>query len=496
MLDDMSIFRRTGSGNIMAALGERACAPDRRDRTAVVDGDGWITHGELHALAARTAGVLAERGVEVGSRVVLRMPDGVGWIAAFLALGRLGAVAVLVNPGLAPAELQAITAAVRPLLTIGTGSAADVDPAWLGRAAERAPETPAAVLGPAAPLYVQFTSGTTGEPKGAVHRHGDLAHHHEAVGRRMLAIGPEDVSLSLSKLYFAYGFGNSLVYPLLSGSSTVLLSGKPDAATVAAAADRFGVTVLHGVPSALAHLVAEADGSAFGRVRVAVSAGERLPPALGEQARDLLGAPVLDELGSTEIGGAWCANTLDDDLPGTIGRPLYGYHIEVRDRAGCAVPDDVVGQLHVSGPTMFAGYLDRPDATYAVLRDGVLATRDTGVRRPDGRFVHTGRVDDIELVGGVNVAPAEIEDLLNSHPAVREAVVAAVPDERGATRLRAFVVPAAPGHDPDQLGAELIGIVRGKLAPFKVPRSVEMVDGLPRTHTGKVRRHVVRTGRW
>lgn len=490
----MSIFRGTGSGNVVAALGERARAPDRRDRPALVDSDGGITHGELHALAARTAGVLAERGVGPGSRVVLRLPDGVGWVAAFLALGRLGAVAVLVNPGLAQTELQAITAAVRPLLTIG--SDADVDPAWLARAAERAPEAPAAVLDPAAPLYVQFTSGTTGEPKGAVHRHGDLAHHHEAVGRRMLAIGPADVSLSLSKLYFAYGFGNSLVYPLLSGSSAVLLPGKPEAATVAEVADRFGVTVLHVVPSALAHLVAEADGSAFSRVRVAVSAGERLPPALGERARALLGAPVLDELGSTEIGGAWCANTLDDDLPGTIGRPLHGYRIEVRDRAGRAVPDDVEGQLHVSGPTMFAGYLDRPDATDAVLRDGVLATRDTGVRRSDGRFVHTGRVDDIELVGGVNVAPAEIEDLLTSHAAVREAAVAAVPDERGATRLRAFVVPAARVLDAGRLGAELIGLVRGRLAPFKVPRSVEVVDGLPRTPTGKLRRHVVRTGRW
>lgn len=473
-------------------------ASDYRDRPALYADNRRITHGELHALASRTASVLAERGAGSGSRVVLCAPDSIAWMATFLAIGRLGAVAILVNPGLAEPELRAVAAAVRPLLTIGRdlGDGAAVRLEQLEYEAQRAPEAPAALVDPDTPLYVQFTSGTTGMPKGAVHRHGDLEHYHEAVGRRMLRIEPSDVTLSISKLFFAYGFGNSLIYPLFSGSSAVLLSEKPNSAKVVEAADRFGVTVLHAVPTALANLVAEADSAAFQRIRVAVSAGERLSPTLEERARALFGAPVLDELGSTEVGGAWCANTLSDNTPGTVGRPLHGYRIEVRDRHGRRLPDDVEGQLFVSGPTMFAGYLDRADATAEVLRDGWLATRDNGVRRADGRFVHTGRVDDVEIVGGVNIAPAEIEDLLITHPAVREAAVAAFPDDRGASRLRAFVVPNGPAPVAAGLTDELTALVRNRLAPFKVPRSISIVDSLPRTPSGKLRRHIVRIGHW
>ncbi|WP_446225081.1 AMP-binding protein [Nocardia sp. IBHARD005] len=483
------------SANAIAALADRAAAPDRRDRPAYYLDGRHCTHGELHSLAARMAGVLAGRGVRAGTRVLLCAHDSIGWIATFLAIGRLGAVAILVNPGLAEPELQALVASVRPLLTVGRGAgglAIGLDE--LEHDAATAPEAPAARVDSTTPLYVQFTSGTTGAPKGAVHCHGDLAHHFEAVGRRMLRIEPDDVTFSVSKLFFAYGFGNSLIYPLYSGSAAVLLAAKPGPAQVAEAADRYGVTVLHAVPSALAHLVAEADAAAFQRVRVVVSAGERLSTALGERGRALFGVPVLDELGSTEVGGAWCANTLSDNMPGTVGRPLHGYRIEVRDRDGHPVPDDTEGQLHVSGPTLLTEYLDRPEATAAALKAGWLATRDTGIRRADGRFVHTGRVDDIEIVGGINIAPAEIEDLLTGHPGVREAAVAAFPDPRGATRLRAFVVTAT--QDRTALADELTALVRSRLAPFKVPRTITFVDALPRTPTGKLRRHVVRTGDW
>ena len=190
----------------------------------------------------------------------------------------------------------------------------------------------------------------------------------------MLAITPADVSLSVSKLYFAYGFGNSLVYPLCSDSAAVLVAERPTPARVRELAQRHRVTILHAVPSAYSNLLADGGRGDFGSLRIAVSAGEPLPPALGARARALLGCRVLDELGSTEVGGAFCSNTLHDDVPGTVGRPLAGYAVELRDADSRVVPDGEPGQVWVRGPTLMTRYVGRPRETAATLRGGRLRT--------------------------------------------------------------------------------------------------------------------------
>jgi len=488
--------------NAAGTLGELALARGWRHRPAFHVADTTTTHGQVHGLAARLAGVLADRGIAVGSRVLIAGPDGAEWVALFLAIGRVGAVSILVNPALAADEQAAVVEQARPdLVVVGTpqevfGGRRAVSTDELGAEARRAPATAAVPVDGSAPLYVQYSSGTTGPPKGAVHRHRDLAAHHRAVGREVLHIAADDVSLSMSKLYFAYGFGNSLIYPLLSGSAAVLLPGRPTPQLVEEAAARHHVTVLHGVPSGLANLVAEAGAAAFEHVRVAVSAGEGLPSLIGRRTSELVGAPVLDELGSTEVGGAFCSNRVDDNVEGTVGRPLAGFQIVVRNRTGRSLDDGVEGRLRVRGPTLPVEYLDRPDATADAMSDGWLVTNDTGYRRADGRFVHTGRADDVELVGGVNVAPSEVEAVLARHAAVREVAVAAVPNARGATKLRAYVVATGADHDAGTLEAELIALAGDRLTATKVPRTVSEVDALPRTASGKLRRHVVRTGRW
>jgi acyl-coenzyme A synthetase/AMP-(fatty) acid ligase len=297
-------------------------------------------------------------------------------------------------------------------------------------------------------------------------------------------------------MFFAYGFGNAFAFPLYSGSAAVLVGERPGPEQVAELIERHRVTMLYAVPSAYAALAARTGHSSYGTLRGAVSAGETLPGELGERATELLGVPVYEQIGSTEAGHAFCANGPGGNVPGTIGRPVPGYDLELRDKSGAAVADGEQGELWVRGPTLLKGYLNRPAQTARVLVDGWLSTRDLAVRGAGGTYRHLGRVDDMEMVGGITVSPVEVERVLSGHPSVREIAVAAVPDGSGATKLRAFVVPAAADQDGARLEADLIGLARQSLAAFKVPRTVQVVPALPRTATGKLRRHVVRTGSW
>ncbi|BAC68887.1 acyl-CoA synthase [Streptomyces avermitilis] len=493
------------SDNLAAVLAGRAERRGWTGRPAFRQGHQVWTHGEVHDLAARTATVLAEHGVRPGDRVLLALPDSLAWVTAFLATARLGAVAVPVNPELTPAEHEFMADDAEAALCVtGPGLerrfahrrrlGADQLVALAGTASPAADAHP---VGPRTPLYIQYTSGTTGRPKGVVHCHGDPGTYHELIGRRLLRITADDVTLSVSKLFFAYGFGNAFVFPLFSGSSAVLVDGRPTPAAVDGLVARHRVTLLYSVPSAYAALVADrAVGhmACFASVRAAVSAGEGMPAGLAEQVAELLGAPVLEQLGSTEAGHAFCANSFDHHHPGTVGRPVPGFEVELRDRSGRPVGAGEEGELWVRGPSLTPGYLNLPEETDRTLVGGWLATRDRARREPDGTYRHLGRTDDMETVGGSTVSPLEVEALLGTHPAVREIAVAAVTDARGAGRLRAFVVPVTP--IPVGLEADLVCLARDNLAAVQVPRSVSFVPTLPRTATGKLRRHLVRQGAW
>ncbi|MFJ8001044.1 AMP-binding protein [Streptomyces sp. NPDC096310] len=497
---------RTCPGNLAADLADLAERHGWTDRPAFHQDHRVWTHGEVHALAARAATVLADRGVVPGDRVLLALPDSVAWVATFLALARLGATAVLVNPELPRADHDFMAEDAGVTLGVTGPGLEDRFPPrrrllsdqLLALACTAAPADPRPA-GSGTPLYVQYTSGTTGRPKGVVHHHGDPEAYYEFVGRRLLRIGADDVTLSVSKLFFAYGFGNAFVFPLFSGSSAVLVGLRPSPATVDELVARHRVTLLYSVPSAYAALVTDrADGHAacFASVRAAVSAGEGMPAGLGERVTELLGAPVLEQIGSTEVGHAFCANSLSHNTPGTVGRPVPGYEVQLRDADGRPVPDGEEGELWVKGPTLTTGYLNLPEDTARTLTGGWLATRDRARRDPDGTYRHLGRTDDLEMVGGITVSPLEIEAVLRTHPAVREVAVSAFTDDKGATRLRAFVVPAGPVEDAEALEAGIVGLARERLAPFKVPRSVRVVESLPRTPTGKLRRPLVRRGSW
>ncbi len=491
----------SAAGNLAAVLERRAAIGGWTDAVAFLVGERAFTHGQVHDGAARAAALLARLGVGRGERVLLALPDGIELVWAFLGAVRLGAVAVPVNPRLTVLDHRAAAALAAPSLVVCPADLAERftgRPVVAGEGLEEAlagcrPGEPADVH-PGDGAYAQFTSGTTGAAKAALHAHGDPLVYFQAFARPAIALEPADVVLSVSKLYFAYGLGNSLFFPLLAGCRAVLHAGHPQAAGVAELVRRHRVSVLFSVPTFYARLVAAGGADAWSSLRVAVSAGEALGEALAARAAALLGCPVLDGLGSTEVGQTFASNTLACRRPGTVGRALPPYRLEVRDGRGRRVRPGVTGDLWVAGPTLLQGYLE--GAAVRRTEDEWLRTGDRAGVDADG-FVHLrGRADDMEQVGGISVSPVEVEALLARHPAVTEVAVAAVVDADGASRLHAFVV-LAPGAGPAPVvEEELVARARAVLAPFKVPRAVVFVEALPRTPTGKLRRFVLRGGRW
>ncbi len=477
--------------NLAGVMEARATVGGWAGEVAFVAGDRTFTHAEVHDGAARTGSLLADRGVGRGDRVLIALPDGPELVWAFLGAVRLGAVAVPVNPRLTAADHAAAATAAGAVLVVCEAALAerfDGRPVVIGERlgatiAGYPPCAPAAVDA-GAPAYAQYTSGTTGAPKAAVHAHGHPLVYADAFAGPAVRLARADVVLSVSKLYFAYGLGNTLFFPLLTGCRAVLHAAHPRPDDVAALVGQHGVTVLFGVPTFFAQLVAAANGP-LPSLRVAVSAGEPLTPALAARVRATLGCPVLDGLGSTEVGQTFASNTLDRWEDATVGRSLPPYRVRVVDGSGADVPAGGVGALWVAGPTLPVGYLGGP----APAPGEWLATGDLATLDEDGTVRLQGRSDDIEQVGGISVSPLEVEAVLSRHPAVTEVAVAGVVGPRGGSQLVAFVV----GPPRATLDAELLALARAELAPFKVPRRVVHLAALPRTATGKLQRFALRS---
>ena len=466
--------------NLAAVMAVRADKGGWAGDVAFLAGDRVATHAEVHDGAARTGSLLSAQGAGPGDRVLIALPDGIEFVWAFLGAVRIGAVAVPVNPRLTAGDHRAAAAEVEPAVVVCSAGlarrfAGPVVPGE-GLAAQIAgrPAAEPAGVGAGEPAYAQFTSGTTGLPKVVVHAHGHPLVYAAAFAGPAIGLARSDVVLSVSKLYFAYGLGNSLFFPLLTGCRAVLHAGHPRPADVTALVERHSVTVLFSVPTSYAHLVAAGRAEALRSVRVAVSAGEALGVELAARARAFLDGPILDGLGSTEVGQTFASNTLDACRDGTVGRALPPYRVDVRD-----------GVLWVAGPTLPVGHAGE-----------WLCTGDRAFLDDDG-FLHLrGRTDDVEQVGGISVSPQEIEEVLCRHPAVTEVAVAGVIGVDGASRLEAFVVTGLGAPPANVVQDELVALARAELAPFKVPRAVVLVDALPRTPTGKLRRFVLRAGGW
>jgi benzoate-CoA ligase len=304
----------------------------------------------------------------------------------------------------------------------------------------------------------------------------------------VIGLGAGDVVLSASRMSFAYGLGNSVYLPAATGAAVIVDDFPVSPASIQNLIERFSPTILFAVSSFYAAFVRLPEASIRRSVRQALSAGETLPADLFHRFADRFGLPLLDGLGSTEMMHHATSNRPDDAAPGSAGRPLAGYDVEVRDPDGGKLAEDESGELWMRGPTLSSGYWNRAELTERNFVGGWLRTGDR-VRMRDGRLYHEGRFDDLLKLGGIWVAPGEIEDVLRAHDDVAEAAVVTTHDANGVPVLKAFVRSARAGT---ALHAELAAACRARLASFKVPRVFETVAELPHTPTGKLRRFELR----
>ncbi|MGY6026041.1 benzoate-CoA ligase family protein [Streptomyces spinosirectus] len=476
-------------------------------RTAVVTPTRSLTYEELSGEVRRVAAGLRALGVRPEERVLFCMADDVELFTGILAAFRVGAVAVPASTMLTGAELGSLIADCRTRVVLGSAEFAPL----VRAAVQEAPEVGHVVLGeewqrlrtagadegpyptwPDSPALWLYTSGTTGTPKAAMHRHDGIRLVAENYGRQVLGIGPGDRCLSVAKLFFAYGLGNSMFFPLSAGATALLEPARPSPALFAkrAAADR--ATVLYGVPGFLGALLASLDipDDAFATVRVGVSAGEALPARIYQGMRERFGVEVLDGIGSTEMLHIFISNRRGRVHPGSSGEPVPGYAVELRDAEGRVVAGDgVPGELYVRGASAATGYWCRAATTRQVFLGDRVRTGDTYVRNDDGTYTCMGRTNDLLKAGGIWVSPAEVEERLLAHPDVAEVAVVGARDADGLDKPVACVVPRA-GREVD--AEALVAWCRQGLAAFKRPRAVVGLAALPRTPTGKIRRNVLR----
>lgn len=498
-----------GSGSADVAtlrsnLAERLVAAARRqgsrDRFAFRVGTRRWTHGQVHAGAAATATLLARGGVGIGDRVLLAAPDGVEFAWAFLGAVRLGAIAVPVDPAATPGDHARAAADLAPAAVVCTRALAGRFPQTAevlvteelpGRLAG-VPPRPAVPVTPETPAFALHTLGPDGQPMAALHRHRDAEALYQAFARRALALRPNDVVLSAAKLHTTYGLGNSLLFPLLSGACAVLHPGPAQPDEISALLHRHRPTILLATPTVHLQVAEVVQTGAPRSLRAAGSSGEQLAPAAAEQLRTVLGCPVLDGLAAAAAGHVVVSNTPGSWRDGTAGRPLPSFTVRVTTEHGELCAPGEQGVLWVRGPSVMLGYHQRPDATAAVLQDGWLRTGDLASQDPDGFVYVAGRADTLQNAGGRLVWPDEVEQLLCGHPGVAEAAVTAVRDPRGASLLRAAVVPAGGRTGTDRpelrgLPEELLARARAELAAHKVPAEVVLVETLGSAAVGASR---------
>jgi benzoate-CoA ligase family protein len=450
--------------------------------------------------------------------------DCAEWVTAFFGILKLGAVAIGLNtllrsadlaymlgdarprvlfvhqallPSLAPLRARLGTLGVEHVVVIGD----EPSPGDLTFAALIAGEPVDMVPTPTHRddfCSLNYSSGTTGEPKGILHAHKDYPLTAQNWGVNVLGLRPTDRTFATAKLFFTFGTGGNLIFPWYVGASVVLMSGPPRVATnVLETIQRFKPTILYNAPTGYAALLAVPDFMRqynLASLRLCVSAGEALPAPIWEAWKAQTGLDIIDGIGSTENFHIFISNRPGDIRPGSSGKPFEGYEVRVVDEAGQDVAPGDIGNLLVKGESAALFYLHQDARSRKTFLGEWLNTGDKYRVDADGYYWHAGRSDDMLKVGGIWVSPVEVESTLLTHPAVLECAVIGRPDSAQLIKPEAFVVVKDSYEPSDLLGQELIAYCREKMAEYKRPRWVRFVDELPKTATGKIQRFKMRAG--
>ncbi len=478
------------------------------DRTAIVTDDVSLTYAELDERVRRFARCLRDAGVHRGDRVALVMLDGPLLAICFWGALAAGAVAVPLNTLLKPEDHQKILEDCDPRFVVidpkvATSAIAPSEESVVVKSVDDVSaliaSTPPAIEYMAthrdAFAFFLYSSGTTGEPKGVVHLHHDMWICCETYGKDVLEITPDDRCFSIAKIFFAYGLGNSLYFPQHVGASTALFAGRPLPEAVFDQVRRHRPTVFFGVPTAYANMLAAMDNGVaydFSSVRRCASAGEALPAAVFERWRERTGLEILDGIGSTEICHIFLSNRAGECRAGSTGKPIAGYELRLVDEAGNDVATGEIGDLVVRGDSTAALYWNKHDLTRSTIQGEWIRTGDKYHRDADGYFFHAGRSDDMIKAGGIWVSPVEVEAAIIAHPLVLECAVIGAHDGDGLAKPHAFITLREESTERKGLEDILKAFVRERLAAYKIPRTITIIEELPKTATGKIQRFHLR----
>ena len=511
--------------NAVADFVDSHIAAGRADKIAFVDPDRSLSYGELQARSVRLAHALRALGLEHERRVALLLNDTVDYPVAFWGVVRSGNVAIPLNTFLNAQQYAYILADSRAAALVADAKLAQAlwpvisklphlqtvilvgaiqdKAAFAGRdvrlfedliATAEATPFAADTLSDEVAFWL-YTSGSTGDPKGVKHVHSNLMATARLFGQGILGITEDDVVHSASKLFFAYGLGNAMTFPLSVGATAVLWPHRPTPEGVFETMRKHRPTIFYGVPSLYTALLAHKEicqGAGSDRLRVCVSAGEALPAHIGERWRDVVGADVLDGIGSTELLNTFLSNRPGDIRYGSTGKPVPGYETKIVDEHGHELGVDEIGELIVRGPSAGEGYWNQRAKSRRTFCGEWTYTGDKYRRDADGYYYYCGRTDDMFKVSGMWVSPFDVEAALTSHEAVLEAAVIGKEDADGLIKPKAFIVLKNGFAADEGLFETLKHHVKEKAGPWKFPRWIELRADLPRTATGKIQRFKLR----
>jgi 4-hydroxybenzoate-CoA ligase len=501
---------------------DRHLADPCRDKIAFIDDRGRYTYTELAERVNRAGNALKSLGLEMEHRVMLCLLDGIEFPSLFWGALKIGAVAVPISTMLTSSDYDhmlhdsraRVLVLSEPLLerfepilagqphlktvvVVGRQSA-DGDRAYrnfeaLTAASASSLNCAGTVIDDAA-LWL-YTSGSTGKPKAAVHLHGDLAQTASLYGEGVLGIGENDIVFSGAKLFFAYGLGNAMTFPLHVGATSVLMPERSTPDAVMSVMRRHNPTVFFGVPTLYSNILADPEfdrSKSSDRLRLCVSAGEALPENISRGWVERFGVEIVDGIGSTEALHTFISNRPGDLRYGTSGKPVPGYEIRLTDENGREVDTGEVGDLWCAGPSISPCYWNNRAMSLKTFVGGWLRTGDKYIRDADGYYHYVGRTDDMLKAGGIWVSPFEVESTLREHPEVLHVAVVGVADRHGLIKPKAFVVLKSGAKGSPEVEEELKSFVKERLAHFKCPRWIEFRSELPMTPTGKIQRYKLR----